>query len=163
MLHDDTFALDVIRARYFRPGTENMGSSPECTELQELYKDRIYDANIASAAKTTARQRFGGALRRNDRDRDGGGSNICASPTSRTRVPDERRWRREPPSQRRATLPLAWNASTLGGWLKGAVCRVNRVPPPEGFVWASHSALRKGAASGAKFGVPLDKIRHWGG
>eukprot|EP00873_Tetraselmis_striata_P036677 jgi/Tetstr1/456941/TSEL_043611.t1 len=44
------------------------------SELLELYKDRVYDANIASAAKTTARQRFGGALiRRNDRDRDGGG------------------------------------------------------------------------------------------
>eukprot|EP00873_Tetraselmis_striata_P034030 jgi/Tetstr1/454294/TSEL_041213.t1 len=43
------------------------------TKLLELYKDRVYDANIASAAKTTARQRFGGALRRNDRDRDGGG------------------------------------------------------------------------------------------
>eukprot|EP00873_Tetraselmis_striata_P034675 jgi/Tetstr1/454939/TSEL_041800.t1 len=38
-----------------------------------LELDRVYDANIASAAKTTARQRFGGALRRNDRDRDGGG------------------------------------------------------------------------------------------
>eukprot|EP00873_Tetraselmis_striata_P019150 jgi/Tetstr1/439414/TSEL_027848.t1 len=42
-------------------------------ELLELYKDRVYDANIASAAKTTARQRFGGALRRNDRNQNGGG------------------------------------------------------------------------------------------
>eukprot|EP00873_Tetraselmis_striata_P012800 jgi/Tetstr1/433064/TSEL_022399.t1 len=33
----------------------------------------VYDANIASAVKTTARQRFGGALRRNGRDRDDGG------------------------------------------------------------------------------------------
>eukprot|EP00873_Tetraselmis_striata_P037961 jgi/Tetstr1/458225/TSEL_044713.t1 len=47
--------------------------SPEFSELLELYKDRVYGANITSAAKTTARQRFGGALRRNDRDRDGGG------------------------------------------------------------------------------------------
>eukprot|EP00873_Tetraselmis_striata_P036532 jgi/Tetstr1/456796/TSEL_043470.t1 len=48
--------------------------SPEFTELLELYKDRVYDANIASAAKTTARQcLFGGALQRNDRGRDGGG------------------------------------------------------------------------------------------
>eukprot|EP00873_Tetraselmis_striata_P014503 jgi/Tetstr1/434767/TSEL_023818.t1 len=47
--------------------------SPEFSELLELYKDRVYDANIASAAKTTARQRFGGALRRNDRDWEGGG------------------------------------------------------------------------------------------
>eukprot|EP00873_Tetraselmis_striata_P020573 jgi/Tetstr1/440837/TSEL_000253.t1 len=47
--------------------------SPEFSLLLELYKDRVYDANIASAAKTTARLRFGGALRRNDRDQDGGG------------------------------------------------------------------------------------------
>eukprot|EP00873_Tetraselmis_striata_P040871 jgi/Tetstr1/461135/TSEL_006273.t1 len=57
-----TLALDVIRERYLRPGTQNMGSP----ELLELYKDRVYDANNASAAKTTARQSFGGALRRND-------------------------------------------------------------------------------------------------
>eukprot|EP00873_Tetraselmis_striata_P029755 jgi/Tetstr1/450019/TSEL_037066.t1 len=37
------------------------------------HKDRVYDVNIASAAKTTARQRFGGALWRNDHNRDGGG------------------------------------------------------------------------------------------
>eukprot|EP00873_Tetraselmis_striata_P017461 jgi/Tetstr1/437725/TSEL_026379.t1 len=56
--------------RFLRPGTENMGS-PEFTELLELYKDRrVYDANIASAEKKIARQRFGGALPRNDRDRD---------------------------------------------------------------------------------------------
>eukprot|EP00873_Tetraselmis_striata_P011023 jgi/Tetstr1/431287/TSEL_020982.t1 len=40
-----------------------MGSA-EFTELLELYKDRVYDANIASAA----RQRFGGVFGRNDRD-----------------------------------------------------------------------------------------------
>eukprot|EP00873_Tetraselmis_striata_P016954 jgi/Tetstr1/437218/TSEL_025948.t1 len=73
MHHGDTFALDVVRERYLRPGTENLGS-PEFPELLELYKDRVYDANIASAATTTARQRFGGALQRKDRDGDGGGS-----------------------------------------------------------------------------------------
>eukprot|EP00873_Tetraselmis_striata_P037635 jgi/Tetstr1/457899/TSEL_044418.t1 len=31
-------------------------------ELLEPFKDRVCDANIPSAAKTTARQRFGGAL-----------------------------------------------------------------------------------------------------
>eukprot|EP00873_Tetraselmis_striata_P039829 jgi/Tetstr1/460093/TSEL_000471.t1 len=73
MHHGDTFALDVVRERYFRLGTENL-ESPEFPELLELYKDRVYDADIASTAKTTARQRFGGALlRRNDRDREGGG------------------------------------------------------------------------------------------
>eukprot|EP00873_Tetraselmis_striata_P005187 jgi/Tetstr1/425451/TSEL_015898.t1 len=72
MHYVDTFALDVVRKRYLRPGTENMGS-PEFSKLLELYKDRVYDADIASATKTTARQRFGGALRRNDRDRDYGG------------------------------------------------------------------------------------------
>eukprot|EP00873_Tetraselmis_striata_P024105 jgi/Tetstr1/444369/TSEL_032260.t1 len=71
--HGDTFALDVVRERYFRLGTENLGS-PEFSELLELHKDRVYDdANIASAAKSTARQRFGGALWRTDRDWDGGG------------------------------------------------------------------------------------------
>eukprot|EP00873_Tetraselmis_striata_P045291 jgi/Tetstr1/465555/TSEL_010224.t1 len=70
MLHGDTFALDIVRERYLRPGTENLGSR----ELMELYKDRVYDANnIASVAKTTARGRSGGALRHNDRDRYGGG------------------------------------------------------------------------------------------
>eukprot|EP00873_Tetraselmis_striata_P018214 jgi/Tetstr1/438478/TSEL_027033.t1 len=73
MHHGDTFALDVVRERYYlRPGTDNMGS-PEFTELLELCKDRVYDANIVSAAKNTARHGFGGALRRNDRYRDGGG------------------------------------------------------------------------------------------
>eukprot|EP00873_Tetraselmis_striata_P040454 jgi/Tetstr1/460718/TSEL_005905.t1 len=72
MHHGDTVALDVVRERYLHPDTENLGS-PEFSELLELYEDRVYDANIASAAKTAARQRFGGALRRNDRDRDGGG------------------------------------------------------------------------------------------
>eukprot|EP00873_Tetraselmis_striata_P042862 jgi/Tetstr1/463126/TSEL_008060.t1 len=71
--HGDTFVIDVVRERYLRLGPENLGS-PEFTELLELYKDRAYDANIASAAKTTTHQRFGGAFRCNDRDRDGGGS-----------------------------------------------------------------------------------------
>eukprot|EP00873_Tetraselmis_striata_P026549 jgi/Tetstr1/446813/TSEL_034293.t1 len=75
MHNGDTFALDVVRERYLRPGTENRGSM-EFTEVLELHKGRIYDASIASAAaKTAARERFGGASRRNDRDRDGGGSN----------------------------------------------------------------------------------------
>eukprot|EP00873_Tetraselmis_striata_P018584 jgi/Tetstr1/438848/TSEL_027357.t1 len=66
----NTFVLGVVRERYLRPGTENMGS-PDFTDL-----DRVYDANIASAASTTTRQRyFSGACRRNDRDRDGGGNN----------------------------------------------------------------------------------------
>eukprot|EP00873_Tetraselmis_striata_P005611 jgi/Tetstr1/425875/TSEL_016249.t1 len=70
----DIFALDdVARERYLRPGTENPGS-PEFTELHERDKDRVYDANIASAAKSTALQRFSGVLTRNDRDWDGGGS-----------------------------------------------------------------------------------------
>eukprot|EP00873_Tetraselmis_striata_P041738 jgi/Tetstr1/462002/TSEL_007073.t1 len=60
--------------------------SPEFCELLELYKDRVYDANIASAAKTTARQRFGGALRRNDCDRErGGGSRKNFKTTRRVR------------------------------------------------------------------------------
>eukprot|EP00873_Tetraselmis_striata_P017419 jgi/Tetstr1/437683/TSEL_000241.t1 len=42
------------------------------------HKDSIYDANIASAAKTT-----GGALRRNDRDQDGGGGSRENFKTSR--------------------------------------------------------------------------------
>eukprot|EP00873_Tetraselmis_striata_P000116 jgi/Tetstr1/420380/TSEL_011496.t1 len=71
------FTLIVVRERYLRCGTtaKHMGS-PEYTELLELcYKDRVDDANIASAAKTSARQHFGGGLRRNDRDLDGGGIN----------------------------------------------------------------------------------------
>eukprot|EP00873_Tetraselmis_striata_P011629 jgi/Tetstr1/431893/TSEL_021382.t1 len=40
----------------------------------KTHDDRRLRANIASSAKTTAYQRFGSALRRNDRDRDGGGS-----------------------------------------------------------------------------------------
>eukprot|EP00873_Tetraselmis_striata_P027517 jgi/Tetstr1/447781/TSEL_035111.t1 len=53
MHHGDTFALDVARKRYFRPGTEILGS-PEFSELLKLYMDRVYDANIASDAKTNA-------------------------------------------------------------------------------------------------------------
>eukprot|EP00873_Tetraselmis_striata_P034948 jgi/Tetstr1/455212/TSEL_042061.t1 len=84
MHHGDSFALDVLKERYLRLGTENQGS-PEFTEVLKLYKDCVYGANIASdaktsadiasAAKTTARQCFGGTLRRNDRNRDSGGSN----------------------------------------------------------------------------------------
>eukprot|EP00873_Tetraselmis_striata_P007615 jgi/Tetstr1/427879/TSEL_017955.t1 len=75
MHNGDTFALAVVRERYLRHGTENLGSA-EFTELLELYKDRVYDANIASVAKTSARQRFGdGPEHRNDCNRDGGGGN----------------------------------------------------------------------------------------
>eukprot|EP00873_Tetraselmis_striata_P011746 jgi/Tetstr1/432010/TSEL_021486.t1 len=56
------------------------------TRILELCKDRVYDANIASAAKTTARQRFRGALRRNDRDRDGGGGSRENFKTTRKAV-----------------------------------------------------------------------------
>eukprot|EP00873_Tetraselmis_striata_P011972 jgi/Tetstr1/432236/TSEL_002272.t1 len=45
------------------------------TEIPELHKDRVYDANIASAAKTSARQRFGGGHLRTNRNRDGGWGN----------------------------------------------------------------------------------------
>eukprot|EP00873_Tetraselmis_striata_P042806 jgi/Tetstr1/463070/TSEL_008005.t1 len=51
------------------PAMKTWGS-PEFTELLELCKDRVYDANITSAAH----QRFGGAFRCNDRERDGSGS-----------------------------------------------------------------------------------------
>eukprot|EP00873_Tetraselmis_striata_P044332 jgi/Tetstr1/464596/TSEL_009352.t1 len=64
------------------------------SELLELYnKDRVYDANIASAAKITARKRFGGALWRNDRDRDGGGGSRENFKTTRPPL-----IRRAPPS-----------------------------------------------------------------
>eukprot|EP00873_Tetraselmis_striata_P042513 jgi/Tetstr1/462777/TSEL_007728.t1 len=49
----ETFALDVVRERYLRPGTDNMGS-PELIDLLEICEDGVYDANIASAAKTSA-------------------------------------------------------------------------------------------------------------
>eukprot|EP00873_Tetraselmis_striata_P005520 jgi/Tetstr1/425784/TSEL_001567.t1 len=65
-----TFALNVVRERYVRLGTENLGSLKF-----ELHEDRVYDANIASVAMTLVRRRFGGGPRRNDRDRDGGGGN----------------------------------------------------------------------------------------
>eukprot|EP00873_Tetraselmis_striata_P001967 jgi/Tetstr1/422231/TSEL_013083.t1 len=104
MHHGDTFALDVVRERYLRSGTENM-RSPEFSELLELCKDRIYDANIASAAKTTARQRFGCALRRNDRDRDGGGGS--RENFKNTRARGARRWRHEPPLERTPPRSLA--------------------------------------------------------
>eukprot|EP00873_Tetraselmis_striata_P020254 jgi/Tetstr1/440518/TSEL_028841.t1 len=71
MHNGDTFALDVVRDRYLGPGNKNPGP-PKLTELLELYKDRGYDANIVSDAKTTSRQRFGGVSRRNNRGRDGG-------------------------------------------------------------------------------------------
>eukprot|EP00873_Tetraselmis_striata_P042587 jgi/Tetstr1/462851/TSEL_007800.t1 len=51
MHNGDTFSLHVVRERYIRHGTKNMGS-PECTEMLELYKDRVYDANTAGVAKT---------------------------------------------------------------------------------------------------------------
>eukprot|EP00873_Tetraselmis_striata_P042075 jgi/Tetstr1/462339/TSEL_007345.t1 len=85
MHHGGTFPLNVVRERHIRPGTENLGSL-EFTELLELYKHRVYDANIASAAKTTACQRFGGALRRNDCDRDGSGGSRDNFKTTRPTV-----------------------------------------------------------------------------
>lgn len=42
-----------MRERSLSPGTKTHGS-PEFTELLELYKDRVYEANIAFAAKTSA-------------------------------------------------------------------------------------------------------------
>eukprot|EP00873_Tetraselmis_striata_P038428 jgi/Tetstr1/458692/TSEL_045082.t1 len=84
MHHGDTFTLDVARERYFRPGTDHQWSL-EFSELLELYKDRVYDANIASAAKTTphpiAIQRRPPA--QNDCDRDGGGGSRENSKTTR--------------------------------------------------------------------------------
>eukprot|EP00873_Tetraselmis_striata_P039192 jgi/Tetstr1/459456/TSEL_004824.t1 len=63
MHHGDTFALDVVREHYLRPGTKNLGS-PMFTELLlELYKDHVCDdAIIARAVKPPACKRFGGAL-----------------------------------------------------------------------------------------------------
>eukprot|EP00873_Tetraselmis_striata_P041553 jgi/Tetstr1/461817/TSEL_006898.t1 len=72
MHNGDTFAVDVVRECYLRSGTDNMGS-PEFTELLEPSKDRVYDANVASAAKTIACQRFGGVFQCHDRNRGGGG------------------------------------------------------------------------------------------
>eukprot|EP00873_Tetraselmis_striata_P010012 jgi/Tetstr1/430276/TSEL_020104.t1 len=66
----ETFALKAVRERYLRPRTENLGS-PEFTELLELYHDRVHDASVASAAKTSVRQRFGGSHRRGECDWDG--------------------------------------------------------------------------------------------
>eukprot|EP00873_Tetraselmis_striata_P040524 jgi/Tetstr1/460788/TSEL_005972.t1 len=51
MHHDDIFALDVVQERYLRPRTENQGP-PEFPELLELYKDRVYHANITNAANS---------------------------------------------------------------------------------------------------------------
>eukprot|EP00873_Tetraselmis_striata_P003741 jgi/Tetstr1/424005/TSEL_014616.t1 len=50
MHNGHTFVPDVVRERYLCPGTKNMGSI-ELTEVAELYKDRVYDAYIVSAAK----------------------------------------------------------------------------------------------------------------
>eukprot|EP00873_Tetraselmis_striata_P044923 jgi/Tetstr1/465187/TSEL_000859.t1 len=74
MHHSDTFALYVVRERYRHLGTKNMGL-PEFTELLKPYTRTASTTTPSSAAKMTARQRFGGALRRNDRGRDGGGTN----------------------------------------------------------------------------------------
>eukprot|EP00873_Tetraselmis_striata_P025438 jgi/Tetstr1/445702/TSEL_003501.t1 len=82
MHNGDTLALEVVRERYLRDVTENMGST-ELTELMEPYKDPVYDANITSGAKTTAQQCFGGGHRRGDRDRDGGGDNRHSFKTAR--------------------------------------------------------------------------------
>eukprot|EP00873_Tetraselmis_striata_P011112 jgi/Tetstr1/431376/TSEL_021067.t1 len=67
-----TSAPAAIRHAAIRAARAQAGSA-EFTELLELYKDRVYDANIASFAKTTAaRQRLGCGPRRNDHDWDGG-------------------------------------------------------------------------------------------
>eukprot|EP00873_Tetraselmis_striata_P035881 jgi/Tetstr1/456145/TSEL_042914.t1 len=63
MYNEVTFAPDVVRECCLRPGTENIGS-PDFTELLEFYNGCGYDANIASAAKKSARHRFGGGPRR---------------------------------------------------------------------------------------------------
>eukprot|EP00873_Tetraselmis_striata_P019495 jgi/Tetstr1/439759/TSEL_028173.t1 len=89
MMHNGgTFAFDVVRERYLRPSIESM-HSPDFTELLELYKGRIYDANIASSAKTSARQRFGGSTTAP------GTAAVATATTSRTRAQSARRWRHE--------------------------------------------------------------------
>eukprot|EP00873_Tetraselmis_striata_P029323 jgi/Tetstr1/449587/TSEL_036674.t1 len=89
MHNGDTFALDAVWERYLRHGTTKNLGSPEFTELRALYKDRVYNTNIASVAKTSARQCFGGGPRRNDRDRDGGGGNSDKFKNARPRCETE--------------------------------------------------------------------------
>ena len=56
----------------------------------------------------------------------------------------------------------SWCASTVTDWLRTCVAAV-QAAPPSGFDWTSHS-LRSGPASAASAaGVPLPKIRHFGG
>eukprot|EP00873_Tetraselmis_striata_P019887 jgi/Tetstr1/440151/TSEL_028508.t1 len=65
--------------------------SPEFTVMLEPYTDHVCDGNIASATKTSTRQRFGDGPRRNDSDRDGcGGNRDCfknARPARETAAP----------------------------------------------------------------------------
>eukprot|EP00873_Tetraselmis_striata_P024742 jgi/Tetstr1/445006/TSEL_032814.t1 len=56
MHNGHTFALDVVRERYLRPCTENLRPFQFIELLVNMYKDRVYDANIASAANTSACQ-----------------------------------------------------------------------------------------------------------
>eukprot|EP00873_Tetraselmis_striata_P046446 jgi/Tetstr1/466710/TSEL_011183.t1 len=60
MHNGDTLALDT---------KNNLGSPKLFTELLELEKDRIYNENIASAAKMSARPHFNGGHRGDDCDR----------------------------------------------------------------------------------------------
>eukprot|EP00873_Tetraselmis_striata_P010856 jgi/Tetstr1/431120/TSEL_020835.t1 len=73
MHNGETCALDAMHERYLRHGIENLGS-PEFTELLELYLDRVYAANIATAAKTSVCMRSGGGHPCDDRHRDGSGN-----------------------------------------------------------------------------------------
>lgn len=107
----DPFVLEVIRDRHLRPGTDSLGSS-ELTELLEQYKDRVYDANVNSAAKTSARLRFGGkpgVHPRPNRDRDGGGGGQ-PRPGARNRSPQ----RDAAGSDRPATRPPKDSAKDTG-------------------------------------------------
>eukprot|EP00873_Tetraselmis_striata_P023468 jgi/Tetstr1/443732/TSEL_031720.t1 len=52
MMHNgDTFALDVVLARYLRHGTENPGSPELSTELLEPYMDRVYTMRTSQALR----------------------------------------------------------------------------------------------------------------
>eukprot|EP00873_Tetraselmis_striata_P045397 jgi/Tetstr1/465661/TSEL_010307.t1 len=61
-------ALDVSDSSVLAPRKWNRPSSPSCRSSTRI-------TNIASAAKTSVRLRFGGGKRRNDHDCDGSGNN----------------------------------------------------------------------------------------
>eukprot|EP00873_Tetraselmis_striata_P014391 jgi/Tetstr1/434655/TSEL_023746.t1 len=61
----------------------NLGA-PEFTEFMGIYKDRDFDADIASAAKTSTRQPFGGGHRCSHSDWEGGGGNRDNFKTARS-------------------------------------------------------------------------------